>query len=123
MTPDMSDVTRAKHGRPVHHWRRDVVELAALFTAVAVADAVANLIGHGPDGPALLVISSVVLVATAGFHTWWARRHGHAPPAGDTGARTLAVGREAGQVGQADWPRRRRRPPRERPSCGGCARR
>ncbi|MEU6377319.1 GNAT family N-acetyltransferase [Streptomyces sp. NPDC046909] len=80
----MSDVTRARHGRPVHHWRRDVIELAALFTAVAVADAVANLVGHGPDGPALLLISAVVLVATAGFHTWWARRHGHAPPTSDT---------------------------------------
>ncbi|MEV0115321.1 GNAT family N-acetyltransferase [Streptomyces sp. NPDC050844] len=79
----MSDVTRTKHGRPVHHWRRDLVELAALFTAVAVADAVANLIGHGPDGAALLVISAVVLVATAGFHTWWARRHNHAPPTAD----------------------------------------
>ncbi len=93
----MSDVTRAKHGRPIHHWRRDVVELAALFTAVAVADAVANLIGHGPDGPALLVISAVILVATAGFHIWWARRHGHAPPAGDTGARPGAHGRRAGR--------------------------
>ncbi|WP_405926393.1 GNAT family N-acetyltransferase [Streptomyces sp. NBC_00035] len=92
----MSDVTRAKHGRPVHHWRRDVVELAALFTAVAVADAVANLIGHGPDGTALLIISAVVLVATAGFHTWWARRHGHAPPADDTGARPPADGHRAG---------------------------
>ncbi|MFG2447811.1 GNAT family N-acetyltransferase [Streptomyces sp. NPDC048512] len=92
----MSDVTRAKHGRPVHHWRRDVVELAALFTAVAVADGVANLIGHGPDGPALLAISAVLLVATAGFHTWWARRHGHAPPTGDTGARPLAERRAAG---------------------------
>ncbi|MFF4555626.1 GNAT family N-acetyltransferase [Streptomyces sp. NPDC001422] len=92
----MSDVTRAKHGRPVHHWRRDVVELAALFTAVAVADGVANLIGHGPDGPALLAISAVLLVATAGFHTWWARRHGHAPPTGDTGTRPLAEGRAAG---------------------------
>ncbi|MEU4998667.1 GNAT family N-acetyltransferase [Streptomyces sp. NPDC021622] len=79
----MSDVTRTKHGRPVHHWRRDLVELAALFTAVAVADAVANLIGHGPDGAALLVISAVVLIATAGFHTWWARRHNHAPPTAD----------------------------------------
>ncbi|MFC4329798.1 GNAT family N-acetyltransferase [Streptomyces andamanensis] len=95
----MSDVTRiTRHGRPVHHWRRDMVELAALFTAVAVADAVANLIGHGPDGPALLVASALVLLATAGFHTWWARRHGHAPPpAEDTGARPLAaVGRQAG---------------------------
>ncbi|MEU2563805.1 GNAT family N-acetyltransferase [Streptomyces longispororuber] len=90
----MSDVTRRKHGRPVHHWRRDVIELAALFTAVAVADAVANLVGHGPDGPELLLVSAVVLVATAGFHTWWARRHTHAPPgpgATDTGPRPSAT--------------------------------
>ena len=92
----MTDVTRAKHGRPVHHWRRDVIELAALFTAVAVADTVANLIGHGPDGSALLVISAVTLAATAGFHTWWARRHGHAPPTGDTGTRPLPLGEQAG---------------------------
>ncbi|MFF5551947.1 GNAT family N-acetyltransferase [Streptomyces olivaceoviridis] len=96
MTPDMPDVTRARHGRPVHHWRRDVVELAALFTAVAVADAVANLIGHGPDGPALLVISAIVLAATAGFHVWWSRHHGHAPPVSDTGARPAAETRPAG---------------------------
>lgn len=84
----------------MHHWRRDVVELAALFTAVAVADGVANLIGHGPDGPALLLISALALLATAAFHTWWARRHGHAPPPGDTGARPLAAaGRQAGPSG------------------------
>lgn len=64
----MSDVRRTRNGRPVHHWRRDVVELAALFTAVAVADAVANLVGHGPGGPVLLAISAVALLATAGFH-------------------------------------------------------
>ncbi|MER5407937.1 GNAT family N-acetyltransferase [Streptomyces sp. NPDC002769] len=98
----MSDVTRAKHGRPVHHWRRDLVELAALFTAVAVADAVANLIGHGPDGPALLVISAAALVATAGFHTWWARRHGHAPPPDHTGARTPADGRRSGRPEESE---------------------
>ncbi|QKW26479.1 GNAT family N-acetyltransferase [Streptomyces seoulensis] len=95
MTRELSDVTRTKHGRPVHHWRRDVVELAALFTAVAVADGVANLIGHGPGGPALLLISALALIATAAFHTWWARRHGHAPPAHDTGARPLAAERRA----------------------------
>ncbi|GGV56093.1 hypothetical protein GCM10010277_56990 [Streptomyces longisporoflavus] len=90
----MPDVKRTKHGRPVHHWRRDLVELAALFTAVAVADAVANMVGHGPDGPALLVISAVALLATVGFHTWWARRHNHAPPAADdTGARPHTTGR------------------------------
>ncbi|MBA4865194.1 GNAT family N-acetyltransferase [Streptomyces sp. PSKA54] len=92
----MSDVTRAKHGRPVHHWRRDVVELAALFTAVAVADAVANLVGHGPDGPALLAVSAVALIATAAFHTWWSRRHGHAPPRTDTGAPPLVAAEQAG---------------------------
>ncbi|WP_338694102.1 GNAT family N-acetyltransferase [Streptomyces sp. Q6] len=86
----MSDVTRVKHGRPAHHWRRDLVELAALFTAVAVADAVANMIGHGPDGPVLLTVSAVVLLATAGFHVWWSRRHDHAPPSPDTGARSSA---------------------------------
>ncbi|MFS8200070.1 N-acetyltransferase family protein [Streptomyces sp. CWNU-52B] len=95
----MSDVTRAKNGRPVHHWRRDLVELAALFTAVAVADAVANLIGHGPDGPVLLAISAVALIATAAFHTWWSRRHGHAPPADDTGAGPAASARQAGAAG------------------------
>ncbi|MFI6873332.1 GNAT family N-acetyltransferase [Streptomyces sp. NPDC050400] len=107
----MSDVTRVKHGRPTHHWRRDLVELAALFTAVAVADAVANMIGHGPDGPALLVISAVVLVATAGFHVWWSRRPSHAPPVADTGARPLvldqdgtAAGRQGGAAGSAAAP-------------------
>ncbi|MEU6814266.1 GNAT family N-acetyltransferase [Streptomyces sp. NPDC046860] len=88
----------------MHHWRRDLVELAALFTAVAVADGVANLIGHGPDGPALLLISALALAATAGFHTWWARRHVHAPPTagtGDTGARPSASAHPAGQSGRA----------------------
>ncbi|MET8166249.1 GNAT family N-acetyltransferase [Streptomyces sp. NPDC005329] len=101
MTRDMFDVTRAKRGRPVHHWRRDVVELAALFTAVAVADGVANLVGHGPDGPVLLAVSAAVLVATAGFHTWWARRHGHAPPTGDTDARPRS---EEPQAGPSELP-------------------
>ncbi|MEV7387640.1 GNAT family N-acetyltransferase [Streptomyces sp. NPDC091215] len=103
----MSDVTRARHGRPVHHWRRDVVELAALFTAVAVADGVANLVGHGPGGPALLVISALVLAATAGFHVWWARRPGHAPPVTDTdtGARpTVARTGQAGPGANAPAP-------------------
>ena len=98
----MSDVTRAKHGRPVHHWRRDLVELAALFTAVAVADVVADLVGHGPDGPMLLAMSALALIATAGFHTWWSRRHGHAPPTGDTGARPAAQSRRTGPTGSPE---------------------
>ena len=101
MTPDSSHLpktTRTRNGRPVHHWRRDLVELAALFTAVAVADAVANTVGHGPDGPMLLVCSAAGLVATAVFHVWWARRHGHAPPRTDSGARPADI---AGSVERA----------------------
>ncbi|WP_079124963.1 GNAT family N-acetyltransferase [Streptomyces lushanensis] len=76
----MTNVTSAKSVRRPHHWRRDLVELAALFTAVAVADSVANMIAHGPDGTFLLFASALTLIATAAFHTWWARRHSHAPP-------------------------------------------
>ncbi|WP_327120904.1 GNAT family N-acetyltransferase [Streptomyces sp. NBC_01341] len=93
----MTDVTSAKSARRPHHWRRDLIELAALFTAVAVADAIANLIGHQPDGPYLLIASAVALAATAAFHTWWARRHSHAPPPdSDTGAGTQAELASAG---------------------------
>jgi GNAT superfamily N-acetyltransferase len=76
---DMTDNARSRHLAP--RWRRDLVELAALFTAVATADVVANLVVQGPEGPELLVVSAAALVAAAVFHTWWARRHGHAPPA------------------------------------------
>ncbi|APU39239.1 MULTISPECIES: GNAT family N-acetyltransferase [unclassified Streptomyces] len=80
----MTDRAHAPAQRPQHHqrhhWRRDVVELAALFCAVAVADAIANLVVHGPRGPVLLVASAIALLVTAAFHTWWARRHSHAPP-------------------------------------------
>ncbi|WP_434975831.1 GNAT family N-acetyltransferase [Streptomyces cyaneofuscatus] len=79
-------MTSSKTASLPHHWRRDLIELAALFTAVAVADAIANLIGHQPDGPYLLVASAVALVATAAFHTWWARRHSNAPPPEEPGA-------------------------------------
>ncbi|WP_435859420.1 GNAT family N-acetyltransferase [Streptomyces tanashiensis] len=89
----MTDVTSSKSTRRPHHWRHDLIELAALFTAVVVADTIAKTIAKGPDGPYLLVFSAIALVATAAFHTWWARRHGHAshaPPAGATGGRPTA---------------------------------
>ncbi|GGT19975.1 MULTISPECIES: GNAT family N-acetyltransferase [Streptomyces] len=82
MTEQLSASARPHHHR--HHWRRDVIELAALFCAVAVADGIANLVVHGPSGPTLLVASAAALVLTAAFHTWWARRHGHAPPPAST---------------------------------------
>ncbi|MFD3517927.1 GNAT family N-acetyltransferase [Streptomyces sp. NPDC058657] len=86
-----------KPARP-HHWRRDLVELAALFTAVAVADSIANMIVHGPNGPVLLIASAVALAATAGFHTWWARRHSHAPPP------TPSVAPDAGTASKSPVP-------------------
>lgn len=79
-----------------HHWRRDAVELAALFCAVAVADSIANLVVHGPRGPVLLVASAVALLVTAAFHTWWARRHSHAPPPPDTAPTDPATGTGTG---------------------------
>ncbi|MGW4230820.1 GNAT family N-acetyltransferase [Streptomyces sp. NPDC004980] len=94
----MTDVTSAKSARRPHHWRRDLIELAALFTAVAVADAIANLIGHQPDGPYLLIASAVALAATAAFHTWWARRHSHAPPP-DTAVAFVGTDAEPASVG------------------------
>ncbi|MFE7514459.1 GNAT family N-acetyltransferase [Streptomyces sp. NPDC057540] len=84
----MTDVTSSKSTRRPHHWRHDLIELAALFTAVVVADTIAKTVVKGHDGPYLLVFSAIALVATVTFHTWWARRHshaGHAPPAGDPG--------------------------------------
>ncbi|MBD0743949.1 GNAT family N-acetyltransferase [Streptomyces sp. CBMA152] len=92
-----------------HHWRRDMTELAALFTAVAVADGLANLVAHGPDGPFLLVASAVALVASAAFHTWWARRHSHAPPGEaviDTGAAPATTGAAPTVHAGADAPPR-----------------
>ncbi|MFF9012126.1 GNAT family N-acetyltransferase [Streptomyces sp. NPDC014870] len=81
----MTDVTSAKTARRPHHWRRDLIELAALFTAVVVADTIAKTVVRGADGPYMLVFSAIALIATATFHTWWARRHSHAPPVGDPG--------------------------------------
>ncbi|MEU8759353.1 GNAT family N-acetyltransferase [Streptomyces sp. NPDC048659] len=78
-------MTPRRNARPAHRWRHDVIELAAMFTAVVVADSIAKTIAKGPDGPYLLIFSAIALVATAGFHTWWARRHSHAPPADDPG--------------------------------------
>ncbi|MEV6011135.1 GNAT family N-acetyltransferase [Streptomyces sp. NPDC051976] len=77
----MPHVTPAKARNRQRHWRRDLVEVAAMFTAMATADLVADLVDHGPDGRVLLMTSGAALLVAAGLHTWWARRHSHAPPA------------------------------------------
>ncbi|WP_165686627.1 GNAT family N-acetyltransferase [Streptomyces sp. KO7888] len=61
-----------------------------------VTDAVTHLVEHGPVVPVMVLASLAALIATAGFHTRWSRRHGQAPPAEDTGARPPTAGRPAG---------------------------
>jgi GNAT superfamily N-acetyltransferase len=39
----------------------------------------------------------------ASFHSWWTRRHGHAPPTGDTGARPLPTEGQAGTGESTLW--------------------
>ena len=68
----------SRRGR--HHWRREAVELAAVFVAVAAADLAANLMAHGPGGPVMLTGSAVLLLVVTALHTWWTRRHSHSPP-------------------------------------------
>ncbi|MFI9801136.1 GNAT family N-acetyltransferase [Streptomyces sp. NPDC052302] len=92
MSRDICDVTRAKNGRPVHAGRRDAVRLAALLTTAAVTGVVTHLLEHGSDAwplplsAALSALAATLLVAS-GVRARWTRRHGHAPPASDTGAR------------------------------------
>ncbi|WP_051742589.1 GNAT family N-acetyltransferase [Kitasatospora sp. MBT66] len=82
-----------RRGLRNHRWRRDAVELSAVFLSVTAADLVAKLVVHGPDGPAVLGASAVALLATALFHTWWAHRHQlHGPPAPDAPAPPGAPG-------------------------------
>ncbi|GAA0473713.1 GNAT family N-acetyltransferase [Streptomyces sp. NPDC046215] len=83
-----------------HHWRRDLVEPAALFGAAATAHCVADTVAHGPDGPVLLAGSAAALLATAAFHTWWSRRRRTRPV--PTAARPAAVpAADAPEAGRA----------------------
>ena len=96
----MDNLTQRKH-----RWRRDTVELSAVFLAVALADLVANVVVHGHDGPVLLVASALALIATAVWHSWWKHRYPDAPPGpapGDiTGSAPAAPGDAAAE--QALW--------------------
>jgi hypothetical protein len=85
-------VTQAEARR--QHWRRETVELAAVFLAVALADLIADVVVHGHDGPVLLVASALALMATAAWHSWWSHRHPHAPPGPAPGDIASASGAE-----------------------------
>ncbi|MFE1175327.1 GNAT family N-acetyltransferase [Streptomyces sp. NPDC058773] len=94
----MTEASSARSARRPQ--RRHVLELAALCTAVAAADALAHTLTHGPSGPLLLCAAAVAVLATAGFHLWWSRRHGNAPPPTDTGATAPSAERAHGADGQ-----------------------
>ncbi|MEE1930722.1 GNAT family N-acetyltransferase [Streptomyces sp. TRM 70351] len=108
--PDCTDATASAAGRRPgalrkgalrrHHWRRDLVELAAVFTAVTVADTLAKTTVNSPQGPVLLLGSAAVLLTTAGVNAWWTQRRRHGPPP-DTGPAT-APGPRTGQEGTTD---------------------
>ncbi|MEU9078944.1 hypothetical protein ACFYUY_25765 [Kitasatospora sp. NPDC004745] len=76
------DLPRApQRGARTHRWRRDTVELAAVFVSVTAADLVAKIVVSGPDGPVVLATSALALLGTALFHAWWSHRHHlHGPP-------------------------------------------
>ncbi|MER5639095.1 GNAT family N-acetyltransferase [Kitasatospora sp. NPDC002227] len=79
--PRPAALSRAQRRRlRAHRWRHSTTELAAVFLAVATADLVANIVVHGHDGPVLLAVSALALLATALFHAWWAHRRPHDPP-------------------------------------------
>ncbi|MFG7944119.1 GNAT family N-acetyltransferase [Streptomyces cacaoi] len=90
------------------HWRRELVELAALFIAVATADTLAKTVVNAPDGPVTLIVCALGLAAAAVVHLWWARRADRpgAPPPGrsaDTGPAAGTAGPQK-QAGTVDHP-------------------
>ncbi|MDH6708525.1 hypothetical protein P3T27_005265 [Kitasatospora sp. MAA19] len=91
-----------RRGARTHRWRRDSVELAAVFVSVTAADLVAKIVVNGPDGPVVLAASALVLLATALFHTWWSQRHHPHAPAPPT---TLWRVRTAARSSPADLAR------------------
>ncbi|OKJ13683.1 GNAT family N-acetyltransferase [Kitasatospora sp. CB01950] len=70
-----------RNAKRQHRWRREAVELAAVFSAVAAADLVANVVVHGHDGPVLLFASAGALLAAVLFRVRLAHRHPPGPEA------------------------------------------
>ncbi|MEV7780036.1 GNAT family N-acetyltransferase [Kitasatospora sp. NPDC088351] len=92
-TPPPAPSRARRRGARGHRWRRDSVELAAVFLSVTTADLVAKIVVDGPDGPVVLAASAAALLATALFHTWWSQRHQlHGPPGPDDPAPSATPG-------------------------------
>jgi hypothetical protein len=65
----MSDAHRTVHVRTgARSWRREILELAALFFAVGVAHLLATLLGHRQPGPLVLVGLGVALITGTAIH-------------------------------------------------------
>lgn len=84
-------------------WHRELVELGALFLAVALADLFANTLAHRPLGPVVLIGLGVSLLLSAALH----RRCTHRPtrpPALPRATRPVpeASGSSPGTVGGRD---------------------
>ncbi|WP_188193788.1 ACT domain-containing protein [Nonomuraea sp. SYSU D8015] len=68
----MSDAPKKSgHGTS---WRREIVELAALFLAVGLAHLLATLLGHQDPGPVVLVGLGVAVIVGAAIHKRMGRR-------------------------------------------------
>jgi hypothetical protein len=55
-------------------WRREAVELAALFITAGAADLFASTLGHDRPGPAILLSLGFAVIVITGCHQWWAHR-------------------------------------------------
>lgn len=70
----MSDAPKVVNGNQ-RSWRREIVELAALFLAVGLAHLLATLLGHREPGPVVMVGLGAALIVGAAVH----KRLGHRP--------------------------------------------
>ncbi|MFG1703202.1 ACT domain-containing protein [Nonomuraea sp. M3C6] len=73
---DAPEVIHARSGQTDKHarsWKREIVELAALFLAVGLAHLLATLLGHRDPGPVVLVGLGAAMIVGAAVH----KRMGH----------------------------------------------
>jgi hypothetical protein len=79
VTPQTSKNDRAGKRGSSPSWYRELVELGALFLAVALADLFANTLAHRPLGPIVLISLGVSLLLSAALHRRYAHRPTHPP--------------------------------------------